>query len=274
MQNLNLQLIKTSSSLDKIVLIERVDTKLLNLLINSNGILQTTKRESHGQVFENEKQQLEMILAKVKNNTLKVKHHISAHGYGRVYQEKSLSLFCLRRKLRHTLTRDKYTDIDVENAHPQLLKQIFEANNIQPIYLQKYVNDRQTIFEEIINEYNITRDDAKMLFISTMYGGTFENWLNGTNSDKKDKGPTIFITNYINELAKLTKFIIDANPALVKIISSKKGNISKSKMDASIVSIYLQEKERTVLEQVFIFMKDKNLIVNNEAMLCFDGIMI
>ena len=40
------------------------------------------------------------------------------------------------------------------------------------------------------------------------------------------------------------------------------------------MSIILQEKERVILECVYIFLIKKNIINNNDCVLCFDGIMI
>ena len=269
--SLEITINKTNSILDKLVLVEYVDANLLEALINSDGILHTVKHDINGASFENEKQQLQMIQEKVKNNSLKVKYHLSSHGFGRVYQEKSLSLFSLRRALRHTLCKEKYIDIDIENCHPQILKQICEHNNISNTYLKQYVDNRAEIFYDIITEYNVTRDEAKMLFINTMYGETFENWLNSTSSDKKETEPTDFIKKYMSELVKITKLILNANPELVKVLNSKGKD---KKKDASIFSIYLQEKERIILEQVYLYFKNKKLIISNDAILCFDGIMI
>ena len=40
--------------------------------------------------------------------------------YGRVFPKNSLGLFSIRREIRHTLARDNYVHIDVENCLPVL----------------------------------------------------------------------------------------------------------------------------------------------------------
>ena len=49
------------------------------------------------------------------------------------------SLFSIRREIRHTLARDNYIDIDIENCHPVLLYQLCTHNNIQCDYLKYYM---------------------------------------------------------------------------------------------------------------------------------------
>jgi len=146
--------------LQNIELTETVDLNILNQLIKSN-LLQTPSWETSAFKFENEKHQLEEIAKRVKNNKLTVQYKKPKYNFGRVFPLKGLSLGSVRKPIRHTLCLNTYTDLDIENCHPQLLKQICEKNNIPINYLKQYVDNRPHILAETQAYYNVQRDDAK-----------------------------------------------------------------------------------------------------------------
>ena len=243
---------------------EDINTDLLNKLINSD-LLQTVSWTAGSVVFENEKQQLQMLNKQIKNNKLKVSYKRPKYQLGRVYPSKSLSLCSLRREIRHTLAHGSYTDIDVSNCHPEILNQLCIENNIKTKYLQQYVSNRAEILDETISYYGCTKDEAKTLFISLMYYGLFSSWTFSTNKEATD-----FIYNFTNELKSISEVFISKNPELVKIVKA----LQKKNEKGSIMSIILQEKERLILECVYNYLTKKKIINNNDCVLCFDGIMI
>lgn len=259
--------IKTPSILDKIELNESIDLNILNRLINSN-LLQLTRRDKFGIEFDNEKQQLLEISKRVKNNKLKVQYFKAKYNYGRVFPSKALSLGSLRRPIRHTLCHNNYTDIDIENCHPQLLKQICDKNNIAIKYLSEYVNNRPAILLETQNYYNVSRDNAKLLYLILAYYGSFDNWLKEVGAENKP--PTEFINNYIKELNIIGVHISNANSNLKKIVQ----DLEKRNEKGTVVSLYLQDVECKILEVVYKFLIDKKYIHNNNCILCYDGLMI
>ena len=244
---------------------EDINTDLLNKLINSD-LLNTIKwTAGNGTVFENEKQQLQMMYKQIKKNKLKVKYSRPKYNFGRVYPAKSLSLCSLRRQIRHTLAYNTYTDIDISNCHPEILNQLCIHHNIKTKYLNQYVKNRSEILKETMENYDCTRDEAKTLFISLMYYGSFKSWDVNTN-----KEPTDFIYNFINELKLISESFIKVNPDIVKIVKA----LQKKNEKGSVMSIILQEKERLILECVYNYLISKKIINNNDCVLCFDGIMI
>jgi len=262
---LSLKLNKSCDSIfDNIEFIETIDVSILDKLIQSD-LLQITSWKAGSMTFENEKQQLQLLRKNIKNNKLKVVYKKAKYGYGRVYPQKSLSLCSLRRQIRHTLSFHQYVDIDVVNCHPELLLQICDHNNIKTKYLKKYVENRDEILVEVQREYNCERDIAKKLFIILAYYGSFNSWVSDNNIEKKE--PSDFIQDYINELKCIGLQIVQANPELLKAVK----DAEKKNEKASVVSIFLQEKERQVLEVIYEYLKN---IVDRECVLCFDGIMI
>lgn len=253
-----------TSPLHNIQLVEEVDTQLLSKLISST-LLQTVSWETSAFVFENEKEQLLKILKKVKNNKLIVTYKQAAYKVGRVFAEKGIGLNAVRRAIRHTLCFGKYVDIDIENCHPTILYQICQLSNIPCPYLDEYVHNRNTHLVDIMKHYECTRDEAKKLFIIIMYYGAFHNW----TGNLKRKAPTPFLSSFINEIKMLGVLIANANPDIVEIVkkNEKKNDIGTT------VSLFLQDKERQILEVMYQFFKTKFNIGNN-CVLCFDGIMV
>ena len=44
--------------------------------------------------------------------------------------------------------------------------------------LTKYVMNRKQVLNDVMNYYNVKRDQAKQLFIILLYGGSFRSWKN------------------------------------------------------------------------------------------------
>ena len=155
--------------------VERVDPIMLNKIINSEQLI--AEWETDAMCYENERAQLIAYRKKLKvNGNIGVKYKMSNVAYGRVNPAKSLSLATIRRQVRHTLCKDTYTDVDIENCHPVILNQICAANNIEHKYLDKYVKKRDKIIKEVMETYKVDRSDDKTLFIQLMYFGTFDSW--------------------------------------------------------------------------------------------------
>jgi len=259
------------SKLNNIKLSETIDVKILDKLIQSD-LLQTIPwiNEQTGMhvCYDNEKSHLLAIRKKVKKTgLLEVNYKSTKVGFGRVYAQKSLSLGSIRRELRHTLCKELYTDIDVDNCHPVILKQICEKNNVECKYLTKYVLNRKKYLQQVIDTYGTTRDVAKNLFIRLAYFGSFNAWKDEFNieSTKTLK----FIENYTMELKCIGLQIVSANPKLLKTIQK----MDKKNDTASLVSTILQEHEKRILECVYSHLQLIKAVYNN-AVLCFDGIMI
>ena len=76
----------------------------------------------------------------------------------------------------------------MRNCQPVLLLQILEANKYSGSVncLRQYVNDRERVFEIIVNDYDLTgdtwpnnksRDAAKQLVLRILFNGTAERWM-------------------------------------------------------------------------------------------------
>jgi energy-coupling factor transporter ATP-binding protein EcfA2 len=266
---MELTLKQTQSILHNLNLTESIDTTILDKLLASNLLQKDTWINQNGEPvnYSNEKEHLLALRKKVKSGILDVVYKNTKLSYGRVYANRSLSLGSIRREVRHTLAKDKYTDIDICNAHPVLLLQLCKHNDIECENLELYVKKRDKYLQLVMKTYDVDRDAAKQLFIRLLYFGSFENWKDDNKVESEEE--LKFIKCFTKELKYIGKDIVDANPKLLKQIQKT----GKTNPTATLVSVVLQEHERRCLESVYKHLLLKKCILHN-AVLCFDGVMI
>ena len=266
----NLKLKPYKSVLDGLKLYENINMNKLDLLINSNLLKSEFKHKHMIELYNNEKKQLLKYKEKYTDNGIEVLYNKSKSNiYGRSDPLYGLGGLNIRREIRHTIF-DNYIDIDIENCHPIMLDNILDYHNIDHPLLKKYINNRENYLEEVNKFHNVNRDKSKTLFLILMYGGSYDNWIN-KNSDINNK--LNFIDDFQKEIITYQKIISDNNPELLKIIKNKNKN-NDYNINGKICSIYLQEKECLLLEQIYLYCKNNNYIKNNDCCLCADGLML
>jgi len=129
-------------------------------LINANRMLKGSKIE-----LEERKKLMSIISLCKKTGSYTLEFNVKKESskckaIGRMYSKKA-SLQSLKSNIRKALVHDKYTDIDIKNAHPVFLNQIFKKENIVCNSLEKYVNERDTFL----------KIQPKMDWIALMNGG-------------------------------------------------------------------------------------------------------
>lgn len=250
--NIEYELKSCFSKLDKIVLYEYVDSKRVSKLLKSPYLKITEKK--------NDEEMLKKYKKKIVNGKVKVQYKKTG-SVGRVYPKGMLSSIGFRKVIRHTLSYDKYTDIDIVNCHPSMLYQITQQEGLKNDCLEKYVNDREYYLNEVMNITKWDRECVKELFIEIM---------NGCNPKNKcDIKLPQFVYDFKDEIRKISNHIYNSNKEFVKSVPKDKKNKKNS-----VLSYYLQEHENRILEVVYDYMVDNGYIKNNIASLCYDGIMI
>lgn len=254
---------KEQSILNNIECIEIINQKTLYKLLLSSNLLRMDLRYKNINMPERE-HLINYLCNSITENKIKVKY--IKDEYGRSNPYKSYGLYNIRREIRHTISREYYEDIDIINAHPTILEQILKHNNIKCYYLSDYINNRDKYLNIVMDKYNIKKDIAKTLFIRLLYGGSYDKWLNENNfNDKLD-----IIKSFNNEMWELNKIMVDNNKELYEWIKNKKENFN----DSTLVAYYLQEKEVQILEELYNYSVNKGYIINNNVVLCADGMMI
>lgn len=261
-----------SSSFDNIICYETINMETLDKLLNSDLLRKDFSDKHRNTIYENEKQQLIEYKKQYSETMKKIKvKYTKSKGknYGRVLPIKSLGLHNIRREIRQTLAKPYYVDIDMESAHHVILNQVSKQNNIQTPQLEYYINNRDKILQEVMHEYSVGREEAKNLFIVILYGGSFTTWKNKYNVNIELKANET-IKNLDKELKYISSLITRDN----EIIQNDVRENNKKNIKSSVMSFYLQELECQILQNIYNYCVENGYIINNDCVLCADGIMI
>lgn len=253
--------------LNGITLFEPIDTTILDKILNSDLLIINDEW--------NEEIQLNKYKEIIKDGKAQVKYNKKKDCiWGRSNPIGNLGLHTIRREVRHTLTKDKFIDIDIENCHPVILYQICIQNNIVCDKLKDYISNRSRYINQVMEHYKVNRDKAKVLFIILLYSGGIENW-------KRDNNINIdndlnFLIEFKEEFKNISKIITENNPDIAQNIIKIKQEEGKKEynLNGSVCSYFLQEYEIRILTQIYIYCQERNYIKDDIAILCADGIML
>jgi phage/plasmid-associated DNA primase len=263
-----LRLEKFESVLNGITLYEPINMTILDKLLNSDLLVVNEEW--------NEEIQLKKYKSIIKDGKAIVKYEKSKNNpYGRSNAVGGLGLHLIRRQIRHTLSKDNFIDIDIENCHPVILYQICKANNIKHEFLKKYVDNRSHYLNMVMEYYKVSRDTAKTLFIRLLYGGGISKWKE--ENKKTDISVDLeFINDFKAEFKNICDIIKAKNPDLSNIIKKIKEDegIKEYNLNGSVCSYFLQEHEIRILTEIYNYCIEKGYIKNNVCVLCSDGIML
>jgi phage/plasmid-associated DNA primase len=299
---LSLKISSYENCLDGITLCEPIDENILEKLINSKLLKDNFNNPFSARFFTTEKQQLLKYKSIVKDGKAIVNYNRSKIPYGRCNPDNALGLYSIRREIRHTLAKNRFTDTDISNAHPTFMLQILQANkeeiNCSFTYLEDYVNNRDVWLKFIMDNFGVNRDTAKNLPLIILFGGGMSTWIKkNTTPDKKTgkinldikgvnkkyiKDGSIIEPKRIKKLTEeykhIAKLVADNNPDLCEQVEKIKLEQGKEKhtynFNGSVNSFFLQEIEVRVLEIVFKYCIDNKYIKDDICVLCADGLMI
>jgi hypothetical protein len=289
-KKLKYELTQGRSKLDGIKLKEKVSKRYLARILMSNILNKYSAHYTSADYFENLEAQLAMYYNALNNDVIEVEYSQCSYKYGRVYPVNSLSLCSIRREIRHALVshsgEDTYVDIDIKACHHVILLQLVNyfkvrfENDIDEeletfsIKLEDYVNNREHWLTKVMNDYKVSRDDAKTLFIIILYNGSFERWA----EDRNVKSPiSSDLKDFQDEFKKISKFLMEiANKSWYEKMKTQYPSKDKDNKNeiGRFLSIYLQEWERKMLEVMYDYSVKHNLIRDSNCVLCFDGIML
>ena len=260
------------SSLTTITFEETIDIKILERLL-ANPDLLTTWIDDNG-VERDDRKQLINIHTNIDAGKLKVNYKFSNNtpSFGRVYPKNLISLGACQRSIRGTLTKGTYIDIDIVNAHPNMILSFLQRYNFPHATYLKYCSNRQKYIKKVQREYGCSRDEAKLFFIVAGYGSSYRSWRNGLTIDVNgDKLESLFIC-FKTEAKLLADKFIDIHSKRFKAWEkARKKNYNE---DYGFLAMVLQDEERQVLETMLDFLRSEGIIRGNNVILCHDGLMI
>ena len=278
-EKVELILCPQKSALDGLITYDWINEKLLKKCLNSTLLEDSLEWD--------ETKQLKKYMSKYNKSDKKylvpvLNARPKGLNYGRVVPQNNLGLSHIRREIRHTITTkdDKskyYYDIDIVNCHYVILSQICSQNGLKTDSIDKYIKDREKILKNLMEETTIDRSKAKQLFIAIIYGASFEKWKKDNNIVLNAKSKSNkFIEELKTNIETVRNTIIEKNPKIG--FEVEKNKILKNQRyynyEASFLSTYLQEHECRILECMYLYFLNKNMIKNKICTLCADGIMI
>ena len=240
-------------------LYETIDIERLNAII----ALDNFSNEEKDQLEKYKKKYIPRVGA------VKVDYQLKGLQMGRRYAKQSLSLQSLKRAIRETLVYDTHTDVDIKNCHLVLLAQYCKEKGVVCECVNDYVDNRAVRLQEIIDDHQVTRKQAKELILVMMYGGNIINYCM-TNGFEVSKPLPEWVTNLDCEMKKITTMICQMNKEIHDGVKKLKRDEYKNKETATL-SYVLQIIEDRILMTAFNFFQTKKMVVET---FCFDGMLV
>jgi len=257
---------------------EKADWKLLKIIYESPFL------ETRPEIKNNVKILMEKTL---RSGEIKV-IHTQAHKCGRFYADKSISLIPLSKYVKHTVMKYLgWLDIDMVKGHVSIAIEIGKQNNKQFPAFEKYVNNFDDVVCELSKFYSadiekpLNKDNIKWLFNSMIYGGGFNQWIEGVKlgdetyeprSIQNEESIHHLISDFKNECEWVMNKIYKDNPALSKKVAGKKDDIYQKK--CCVCSYWFQIIENHIVHNVAGYLINKGILTKNTYGVEFDGLNI
>jgi len=268
---------------NKTILNEYVDDRLNSLIQNNIGIefdVNHYQRLHHG--FTNEQAHLNTLFSKYnkKDKCLKIKIKLPEHSWGRILPEDHASLSVLHRPTRHSLCDNTYIDIDIISSCQSVFQNVLSLNGLSYTYLNKYLDNRDEIFNRLQIKYNVNRDKIKKLFTALSFGSSIKTWYEDNNIQNDYDYDVVGLQN---EYQQLMEIIYDANPKICDDIIKKnphyfiKYNTPEtllSKKKRTTMALFYQTAERYIQEECINYLVKNKDFKLKDIVPCQDGFMI
>jgi len=257
-----------SSFLANAVFGEVINIDCLNALIGSEFLQENYDVNNYSsklasQYYQNEKEQLTAYkrLYNKKELIVPVKYGLPRHTLGRVSPFRALGLTGFSRRIRNTLIKDNYRDLDLSNAQPYILYNICKNNDMisDCHFLDQLIHEREQVLENVMTAYNVSRKKAKQLFLRLAFYGTFNGWVKENGLDSNFK-PNNFIVGLTTELQNIATKVKLANKALYEKV--RKINHNKTNLLGSFMAFYLQTYELHILNVICEYLCNETALCN------------
>lgn len=174
-------------------------------------------------------------------------------------------LFCnhsiqgIHRDIRGYLMKHT-TDLDMENAHPRILLYLCTKYMRPSEYkgLKYYVENRKAVLEEVQRDLNMTRDEAKVLFLEAL------------NKDWMNKKVNCSVFNKIDaEKVKIQKKLCNLDE--FKFVEASMDKDDTFNRLGSYINKIMCYYENMILQVVIEYLKSQDIVIST---LMFDGLMM
>ena len=182
---------------------------------------------------------------------------------GRLYGRKGMQT--CPRKIRHTLCKDIYDDLDFVNSHPSILEWYCKQHGIVCDNLSRYVTNRDKMLKIISSFYKEEQDETKERIIALINNGYLTN--GRLNKDNKAIVHPKWMIAFKKEMKNILNAIKIREPEAFKRASIKN---PRNKL-GSMISQVLSRHEGDILMFLLNTVQQDGLTV---GVLCLDGLMI
>ncbi len=175
---------------------------------------------------------------------------------------------CMWRQVKSALCSKYYYDLDIVNAHPVFLLQVYKKLGYKCPNLEHYVNRRDEYFEKYEKE-GLSRDAVKTLAITIIYGGSLESHAREHNIDESKLGLFKTLNDELNHNSEKLLSRNDMLKYRMRAFEIKGQN--HNNINGTAMSYFLQTLESNCLMTMY-----KWLISNNYKVgaLIHDGLHI
>ena len=241
------------------VLYESVDVERLTALIAYEGLA------------AEERDQLGKYKKKYSSGAggVRVDYQLRGLQMGRRYAKQSLSLQSFKKAIRETLVHDTHTDVDIKNCHFVLLSQYCKEKGFMCEKINNYVENRVSYLQQIIDDHQVTRKQAKELILVMMYGGDMINYCISNGFEVNVPLPD-WVTDLNAEMKKITTLVCQTNKEIHDAVKKLKKEDYKNK-ETSTLSYVMQNIEDRIIMAAYNFFQTKKITVDT---LCFDGLLV
>ena len=237
--------------------------------------------------YANEQVLIQKYRSKLRDGKMPVTYNMARHKWGRIIPDGSLSLSLFHRPTRHSLCQDHYVDFDMVNAQPSVINQVCLQNGIANKSCMEYCKDPKNTRYAVAKHHELKHitnketgvtlspyEQAKKLFLSLSFGGSYDEWKKTYNAKNADMGEIL-------EMEAENKIVMDTiyklNPDMLEDANNasdsfKRKSVAEKKR--SIMGLWGQTMER-MLQEKCIYSLCENLKFDLNAIVpCQDGFMV
>lgn len=269
---------------------ETIDANKLSFICDNENIFKELLREDKKLKFAAKKGKKisiyspEVVFTMARNYLLKYNdgrikvNYIQKKGVGRYNAQGSLSLQCITRQIRQTISLLLYRDYDMKNCHPNILLFICKELKIECSILKQYCENRDKFFKD--NE--LTKDVGKIVMLSLINGGTSDYKKIENPSDDLEEFYENEIKNIHKEICKYHKEkFTDFKDKKIKEREDIEAYNEKCKDETKKKELPIKNYNAKFVNLILCDIESKILCVMDEffgsdknGVLVFDGIML
>ena len=267
---------------------EVVNPKALNGFIQTKmGIKFHKKGKFKYLPYDNEGILIRKYKCNLNDGKVAVEYKMARHKWGRVQPEGCLSLSLFHRPTRHSLCQDYYVDFDMVNCQPSAVNQICLQNGILNQNFMKYCEDPKTVRYNVAKHHNLKPiyneetcvtispyEQAKKLFLSLSFGGSYDEWIKTYKAENEYMGEVLEMEK---EIAGVMELIYKHNVDMIDdlLIGDEKWRLKTiHQRKRSIMGLWGQSVERMLQETCISSICQHIGFDLNAIVPCQDGFML